>query len=103
MDASELSSLMTPDCPCQVQARSVRHEASLHRRYVGTDHINALRPNVDGRNVGDVVVDFNAGRGGLMAASGRPISSTPSALHLNRDFVLRRFDGRWLIARIDKL
>lgn len=103
MDASGLAALMTTDCPCRVQVTSVRHEAALHRRYVGTDRINVIRPNIDGRAVGDVVVDFDASRSGLVTADGRRISSTPPGTHLNRDFVMRRVDGMWLIARIDKL
>jgi hypothetical protein len=103
MNAAGLAALMTAECPCRRQVRAVRYEASLHRSYVGRDHLNAIRPNLDGAGLGDVIVDFDSGRGGIVSASGRRITSSAAAEHLNRDFVMRRVNRRWLISRIDRL
>lgn len=103
MNAGGLAKLMTRDCPCQAQVRAIRSAAALGRVYIGRAHINVMRPNIDGRDVGDILVDYNATMGGELAAGDKRLTTTRSQRHIKWDFAVRRVGHRWLITRIDRV
>lgn len=103
MDTRALVSITTPRCPCRKLVRSVRQESAHDRLYYGTTAINAIRVNVDGPALGDVVVDFDTTVSGLRSANGTVVTRTKPRHHVNLDFTVVRRDGRWLIERINEL
>lgn len=103
MRADGLAALFTRDCPCRAQARAVRRAARLGEHYIDHAHINALRANLDGPGIADVLSDVNTSRGGLRSQDGGVVTSVPATRHLRRDFRLERVHGQWLIDQIDQL
>jgi hypothetical protein len=101
MDAGALAMLFTRSCPCQQQVRAIRAAAARHEHYIDQARLNVLRPELEGTNTASVLVDFDAGRGGLATRSGRQVTSAPAKNHVRRVFRLERTGARWLIFEID--
>jgi hypothetical protein len=103
MDAPAIDALTKPSCPCRKLARSIREESARHREYYGRNAINAIRANVDGQALGDVLVDFDTTASGVRSTTGAIITRTKPRRHVNLDFTVVRYGGRWLIERIDEV
>ncbi len=100
MNAEGWSAIFTPKCPCQIQARSVRYARSRGERYIDRVHVLKYTPSVDGPGVADVLVLFNAAKGGMVGPNNQTLSYAAPAQRVHRDFLLVHVEGRWLIARI---
>ncbi|HET7309884.1 MAG TPA: hypothetical protein VFJ17_01005 [Mycobacteriales bacterium] len=100
MDADPLAQLMTPDCSCRQQIQAIRSAAAVHNHYVDTATITSLTPALDSATTADVLVEFDAGVGGLVDASGRVITKSPPRKGIRRLFLLRLVGHQWLIAEI---
>ena len=100
MDAEKLGSLMTPSCSCREQVDAIRQAASKGQRYIDTVRLVSLTPAIETPTQADVLVQYNALRGGLVSASGRTITSTRPQEGLKRFFVLQLIGDQWLIAGI---
>ena len=102
MGYAALTRLFTPDCPCQVQVRAIRSAAARGERYDDRVRVIALRVNIDGPQVADVLADYQVLRGGLVDAAGHRLTRNP-AHRIRWDFQLRRDAKVWRIARIEDL
>lgn len=100
MNAEGWSAIFTPKCPCQVQAASVRDARRRGEHFIDRDHVLKYTPSVDAPGIADVLVLFNAAKGGLVGPNDQTLSYAPPAKRLHRDFLLVHAGGRWLIARI---
>lgn len=103
MDAAGLAAIMTPSCGCRALPRAVRRAIARRQRFFGTAHLLDLAPSIDGPRLADVLVAFNATRGGLVDQAGQVVASAPGVRQQRRDFVLIRQAGTWLIDRIVRL
>jgi hypothetical protein len=101
MDAQALDALFTKDCTCQAQVRAVRRAAKRGEHYTDHASINAIRPNIDGQDLADVLVDYDTRRGGLVDSTGHRVTSTTPKKHVRWVFRLQRLAGDWRITRIE--
>ena len=69
-------------------------------RYIDRVHVLKYTPSVDGPGVADVLVLFNAAKGGMVGPNNQTLSYAAPAQRVHRDFLLVHVEGRWLIARI---
>jgi hypothetical protein len=101
MDAAALAALLTPTCPCQAQVEAIRRAAARGEHYVDRASINVMRPSIQDARHAFVLVNLDTGRGGLMTANGRHLTSAPPRHGVQRVFRLVRQGRRWSIAAIE--
>lgn len=101
MAAGALAAMFTQDCPCRAQVRAVRSAARRGEHYVDHATVNVMRASVQDRRHAFVLVNLDTGRGGLVRAAGRVVTSAPPRRGVQRVFRLVQVGGRWLIARIE--
>lgn len=100
MNAEALAQLMTPDCTCRQQVAAVRLAAERQEHYIDKATGLNLTASADGRTIVEVLVQYDASRGGLASASGKLISSSPPVRGVKRLFRLRFVNRTWLIYSI---
>jgi hypothetical protein len=100
MDPAPLSRLMTADCSCREQITAIRTAATHGRHYVDTATVRSLTAELEGPTTADVLVEFDAGPGGLVDSAGHVITSVPARNGIKRFFRLRLVGVRWLIWEI---
>jgi hypothetical protein len=100
MNADGFAELMTEDCLCQQQVDAIRNAVARHEHYIDAVKLVSLTAALESRSRADVLVQYNARRGGLVEASGRQVTSTPAKAGLKRFFVLVLKENRWLISEI---
>jgi hypothetical protein len=100
MDPRDLASLMARTCPCreQLAAISVAHSKGEH--YVDHVELVSLTPVRDTSIEVSVLVEYNADRGGLVDARGRPVTTSAPRKGVKRVFRVIRQANRWLITDI---
>lgn len=101
MNAVGLAAMFTATCPCRAQVRAVRSAAGKAEHFVGTAHVNVVRPSVEGPTRASVLVNFDVSRSGVVTAGGAMVTSVPARPGLQRIFRLENDGGRWLVYRID--
>lgn len=101
MDAAALSALMTKSCTCQQQVRAVAEAAAKGEHYIDRARLVSVTPAVNSPTSVDVLVEYNASRGGLVDASGHQVTSAYAKDGIKRLFHVREIGGRWLIVEID--
>lgn len=100
MRTAPLADLMTADCPCRAQVRTVRAAIRRGERFTDRVRLLTLLPHLDGPDLVDVVVSLDVSRAGRVDSTGRRIGSPITARNLHREVVVKRYVGRWLIARV---
>jgi hypothetical protein len=99
MDAAGLARLFAPECTCREQVTAIRRAATRGERYDDQLRIHAIRSNLDGPSVADVLADYELVRSDVLNAAGRRLITTPPH-RVRWDFQLLRQGPRWLIFRI---
>lgn len=100
MNAAPLSQLMTADCTCREQIRAIETAAAQGRHYIDHAILRSITPELDGPTAADVLVEFDAGPGGLVDSAGRAITSVSARAGIRRFFHLVLISGHWLISEI---
>lgn len=100
MDPRGIASLMTGACPCRQQLTAISEAQAKQEHYI--DHVDlvSLTPVRDTPIEVSVLVEYNAGRGGLVDAHGRTVTTSKARNGVKRLFRVTREADRWLIADI---
>jgi len=100
MDSRGLAALMAVDCPCRQQVTAIENARSKSERYVDRVHLVSVTAVRDTSTQVSVLVQYDAAPGGLIDATGRPVTTSPARKGVKRLFRIALRTGRWLIVNI---
>jgi hypothetical protein len=100
MDPAPFAALMTSHCVCRAQVNAIREARDRNQHYIDTVRLVSLTAAMETDSRADVLVQYDARRGGLVDAAGRDVTSTRASAGVKRFFILEKTDGHWLIAEI---
>jgi hypothetical protein len=98
--ARAIQGLVEHSCPCLAVAKAFRKAAGLGEHFVGTGRLLAVRPTFDSRSLVDVVVSYDATRGGLVGPLGNYLSHVATQHDVTQQLWLVRAADRWRIERV---
>jgi hypothetical protein len=100
MDPSALAALLTNDCKCQEQVKSIRSVKAEGNHYTQQYTIKNLAPGVSNATHGTVLANMAVSTGGIADAHGHYVSRSKADPDYSDEFRLVKKDGRWLIYEI---
>jgi hypothetical protein len=99
-DPDAFASLMTGNCECRKFVNALRAVNRKNEHYFGTAHIRAIRPVADGPSLVQVLVSYDASKGGIARQNGTVVARSHALRAAALDYRLVRHDERWLIADV---
>jgi hypothetical protein len=100
-DITSFTAIETAECSCRNFLQSLRMLQGRREHYFGTEHITALRAVVDDPITAEVLISYDATKGGIASDAGKVVSTVPPIKGAALNYRLTSQGGQWRIFRVD--